>query len=761
MTTVDQVAPLEPAAAVQPVGLPLDPASSEAMPVSSRLIGAIAVGVALLSAAATFVVLAGLTPIAPVHEVVVKLLLADLAAGLFLLAIIGREVWTVVRARRRGYAASRLHVRIVGLFAVIAAVPTVLVAVVASTTLDRGLDRFFSTRTRAMIEQSLIVADAYVSEHAQAIRGEIMAMAFDLGRAKPMFDTDRERFQKFFTAQAAARGLSAAMMIHADGSTVERADVKMDKTIVLPSAKLLSQITETEPQIALIPEGDHVAAAVKLHGYDDMYLYAARVLDPRVVAQLRAAQESAGEYANLEARRLGIQIAFALMFAVIALIVLLSSAWIGLDFANRLVAPIRRLIGAANVVSTGNLNVRVPIRRSEGDLAQLGETFNNMTHELRTQHEDIVRARDLIDSRRRFTEAVLAGASAGVIGVNAEGRITILNRSAERLLARSEREALGHPLGEAAPELAEIFEAARGGNQRLIQRQVTVSRSGQERNFSIRVTSEQAAESEHGYVITIDDVTELVQAQRTSAWADIARRIAHEIKNPLTPIQLSAERLRRKYGKVIVEDAAVFEQCTATIVRQVDDIKRMVDEFSRFARMPKAVIAGEDAAETVRQVVFMMRVAHPDIDIEVELPEDSMPACFDRRLISQALTNIVKNATEAIGAVPPAELGRGRIVVSAVRDGKDVIVDVVDNGIGLPKENRSRLLEPYVTTREKGTGLGLAIVGRILEEHGGHIELRDAADKIPGARGAWMQLRFAAEMIEAPAAPAQPQQATG
>jgi two-component system nitrogen regulation sensor histidine kinase NtrY len=633
--------------------------------------------------------------------------------------------------------------------------------VVASTTLDRGLDRFFSTRTRAMIEQSLIVADAYVSEHAQAIRGEIMAMAFDLGRAKPMFDSDRERFQKFFTAQAAARGLSAAMIIHADGSTVERADVKMDKTIVLPSAKLLSQITETEPQIALIPEGDHVAAAVKLHGYDDMYLYAARVLDPRVVAQLRATQESAGEYANLEARRLGIQIAFALMFAVIALIVLLSSAWIGLDFANRLVAPIRRLIGAANVVSTGNLNVRVPIRRSEGDLAQLGETFNNMTQELRTQHEDIVRARDLIDSRRRFTEAVLAGASAGVIGVNADGRITILNRSAERLLARSEREALGHPLTEVAPELAEIFESARGGNQRLIQRQVTVSRIGQERNFSIRVTSEQAAQSEHGYVITIDDVTELVVAQRTSAWADIARRIAHEIKNPLTPIQLSAERLRRKYGKVIVEDAAVFEQCTSTIVRQVDDIKRMVDEFSRFARMPKAVIAGEDVAETVRQVVFMMRVAHPDIDIEVELPEETMPARFDRRLISQALTNIVKNATEAIGAVPPAELGRGRIVVSTQRDGKDVVVDVIDNGIGLPKENRSRLLEPYVTTREKGTGLGLAIVGRILEEHGGHIELRDASEKIPGARGAWMQLRFAAETIEASAAPAQSQQATG
>jgi two-component system, NtrC family, nitrogen regulation sensor histidine kinase NtrY len=643
----------------------------------------------------------------------------------------------------------------VGLFAVIAAVPTVLVAVVASTTLHSALDRYFSTRTRAVIEQSLIVADAYMSEHAQAIRGEILAMAFDVGRAKSMFDSDREHFQKFFTAQATARGLSAALIIRADGSTVERADVKMDKAIVLPSAKLLSQISETEPQVALIPEGNHVAAAVKLHGYDDMYLYVARMLDPRVVAQLRATQESVGEYANLEAHALGIQIALALMFAVIALIVLLSSAWIGLDFANRLVAPIRRLIGAANVVSTGNLQVRVPIRRSEGDLAYLGETFNKMTAELRTQHDDIVRARDVIDSRRRFTEAVLAGASAGVIGVNAEGHISILNRSAERLVARPESEVLGHPLAQVAPELAEIFQHARNGHQRLVQRQVTVNRNGQERNFSVRVTSEQAAESEHGYVITIDDVTELVFAQRTSAWADIARRIAHEIKNPLTPIQLSAERLRRKYSKAIIDEPAVFEQCTETIVRQVDDIKRMVDEFSRFARMPKPVIVAEDVADTVRQVVFLMRVGHPDIDFEVDLPAETMPARFDRRLISQALTNIIKNATEAIGAVPPATLGRGRVTVSAARDGRDVIIDVIDNGIGLPKENRARLLEPYVTTRDKGTGLGLAIVGRILEEHGGRIELRDASEKIPGGRGAWMQLRFSADPVDAPTAMAE------
>jgi two-component system, NtrC family, nitrogen regulation sensor histidine kinase NtrY len=740
MTTVEQVAPIEPVAA-----------TAAPVPGASRLIGGIAVGAALLSATATFLVMAGLTPIVPVDAVVKGLLLGNAITGVLLLVIIGREVWVAVQARWRGRAGSRLHVQIVSLFAVIAAVPTVLVALVASTTLDRGLDRFFSTRTRAMIEQSLTVANAYVTEHAADVRGEDMAMAFDLSRAKPVFDQDRDQFRKFLAAQATGRNLSVALILKADGSIVEPTGITMDKRFVLPSVQLLSETSATEPQVAFIPEGDNVASVVKLNGYDDMYLYVARLLDPRVVQQLRNTQESVGEYANLEERRLGIQIAFALMFAVIALIVLLSAAWIGLDFANRLVAPIRRLISAANVVSTGNLHIQVPVRRSEGDLAQLGETFNKMTQELRTQHDDIVRARDLIDSRRRFTEAVLAGASAGVIGVNADGRISILNRSAERLIDRLESDVLGQPLAAIAPELAEIFQAAQVSNQRLVQRQITLTRDSQERNYSVRVTSEQSGESEHGYVITIDDITELVLAQRSSAWADIARRIAHEIKNPLTPIQLSAERLRRKYGKSITEDPAVFEQCTETIIRQVDDIKRMVDEFSRFARMPKAVVADDDVADTVRQVVFLLRVAHPDIDFEVELPAAAMTARFDRRLISQALTNIVKNATEAIGAVPAAELGRGRIVVSAQRAGNDIVIDVVDNGIGLPKENRARLLEPYVTTRDKGTGLGLAIVGRILEEHGGKLELRDAAEKIPGARGAWMQLRFSAEPVLAAA----------
>jgi two-component system, NtrC family, nitrogen regulation sensor histidine kinase NtrY len=725
-----------------------------------RALGVAAVALALFSALVTFVVLAGLTPIAPTHEVVVTLLLANAGTVFLLVLVIAREVWGIVQARRRGRAAARLHVRIVALFSIIAAVPAILVAVVASVTLDRGLDRLFSQQTRSLIENSLIVSDAYVREHVQFVRADSIAIAIELARAKPLFDQSREQFHQFLAVQASIRGLPAVMLLDKDVNVIDQVDARTSEAFVKPSPEVLAAINDTEPQVAMFLDDNYVAAIIKLRGYDDIYLYIARLLDPRVLAQLRATQASVAQYADLSARRIGIQIAFALMYTVIALIVLLSAVWIGLNFANYLVAPIRRLIGAAQVVSTGNLYVQVPTRRSEGDLAQLGETFNKMTQELRTQRDDIVRARDLIDSRRRFTEAVLAGASAGVIGVDADSCISIMNRSAEQLIGRTEADVLGQPLAEVVPELAGMLEAARSGTQRLVQGQVTISRNGRERNLSVRATSEQSGAAEGGYVMTLDDITELVAAQRTSAWADVARRIAHEIKNPLTPIQLSAERLRRKYGSVIKEDGGVFQQCTDTIVRQVDDIKRMVDEFSRFARMPKPVMTAEDVADTVRQVVFLQRVGNADLDIDLEIAEDPMPAKFDRRLISQALTNIIKNASEAIAAVPPAELGRGRIRIWAGREDGDIVVDVVDNGIGLPKENRSRLLEPYVTTREKGTGLGLAIVGRILEDHGGRIELGDAADKIPGQRGAWMRLRFAAEVASSDEADTVPQSQT-
>jgi two-component system, NtrC family, nitrogen regulation sensor histidine kinase NtrY len=714
-----------------------------------RLMAPFAVGIALLSAFLTFVVLTGLTPIEPTRDVVRSFLLINAATILLLVGIIVREVIQMVQARRRGRAAARLHVQIVGLFSVIAVLPAVMVSIVANVTIERGLDRLFSGPTKEVIQNSLTIARAYMQEHAQLIRGDILGMANDIAHARPLYDQDRRSFRDLLTSDAASRNLPGAMIIDKNTNILVSADTGIQLTYAPPAPEFLNDVKETEPEIAVLPDANYVAAVIRLHGFSDTFLYVARPLDPRVVAQLKQTETSVAEYAQIESRKLGIQVAFALMFAVIALTILMASVLIGLNFANWLVAPIRRLMGAASDVSTGNLNVQVPVNKSEGDLAQLGETFNKMTQELRTQRDELVNASELIDSRRRFIEAVLSSASAGIIGVDASGSVAVLNRSAEKLIGHAESETLGHPLSDVLPELDEMMKTAREGTQRLVQGQVTVLRDGNERNLSVRVSAEQTSQSRDSYIIVLDDITELVSAQRTSAWGDVARRIAHEIKNPLTPIQLSAERIRRKFGKTITEekDKSIFDQCTDTIVRQVDDIRRMVDEFSRFARMPKPVIEGEDVADTVRQAVFLMKVAHPELDIEADIKQDPLHAQFDRRLISQALTNIIKNATEAIEQVPPQQLrkdnGKGRIDVIAARENDDIVIDVIDNGIGLPKVARQRLLEPYVTTREKGTGLGLAIVGRVLEDHGGKIELKDASDFRPGQRGAWMRLRFA------------------
>jgi two-component system nitrogen regulation sensor histidine kinase NtrY len=723
---------------------PFDPSLAESGGgILRKWVAPFAVAIALLSAFLTFVVLSGLTPIEPTRQVVYSFLLINAATILLLVAIIIREVWQVIQARRRGRAAARLHVQIVSLFSVIAVLPAVVVAIVANITLDRGLDRLFSGPTRAAIENSLNIAHAYVNEHAYLINGDILGMANDLSNARPLFDQDRQSFFELLTNNATLRNLPGAMLIDKDRNVLVTAQTGIQQQFSTPPQEFLSNIGETKPEIAVFPEENYVAAIIRLRGFSDTFLYVARLLDPRVVSQLKQTQASVAEYAQIESRRLGIQVAFALMFAVIALTILMASVLIGLNFANWLVAPIRNLMSAANIVSTGDLHVQVPVHKSEGDLAQLGETFNKMTAELRTQRDELVNASELIDSRRRFIEAVLSSASAGIIGVDASGSVGILNRSAEKLIGHAESETLDHPLSDVLPELDDMMKTAREGTQRLVQGQITITRDGHERNLSVRVSAEQTSQSRDSYIITLDDITELVSAQRTSAWGDVARRIAHEIKNPLTPIQLSAERIRRKFGKVIIEDKGIFEQCTDTIVRQVDDIRRMVDEFSRFARMPKPVMEGEDVADTVRQAVFLMKVGHPDLDIEADIKQDPIRAQFDRRLISQALTNIIKNATEAIEQVPPEELGKGRIDVIAAQENDDIVIDVIDNGIGLPKVSRARLLEPYVTTRQKGTGLGLAIVGRVLEDHGGRIELKDASDFRPGQRGAWMRLRFA------------------
>ena len=466
---------------------------------------------------------------------------------------------------------------------------------------------------------------------------------------------------------------------------------------------------------------------IKLTGFDDVYLYLARPIDPRVTRNLRLTEENAAEYEQLQANRFGVQVAFGIVFAGVALVVLLSAIWIGLGFARGLVSPIRRLIGAAQEVSGGNLDVHVPTRGATGDLSLLATTFNTMTSQVRSQRDELLSANEKIDQRRRFTEAVLSGVSAGVIGLDGGGQVNLVNRSALDALGLKESDLVGRQLDDAIPALAPVLAEARQQRRGPARSQIQLMRGGEMRTFNVQVTQERAEGKIEGLVVTLDDITDLMAAERRSAWADVARRIAHEIKNPLTPIQLSAERLKRRFGqRVGQEDRAVFDQCTETIVRQVDDIRRMVDEFSGFARMPKPIMENRDLNAVVREAVFLQEVSQPNIRFKLELPDTPVLARIDHRLVTQALTNIVKNATESIEAVGRLDGELGIITVAVREEPGAAIIDVEDNGKGLPSEDRERLLEPYMTTREKGTGLGLAIVRKIMEEHGGSIALLDA-----------------------------------
>ena len=702
-------------------------------------LGLTVVVLSLCSGLATYLILTGLTPIVPTHFVVVGVLLINLMLVLAMVVIIAWQVTGLWLARQRQVAGAQLHVRIVSLFSVIAVVPAIVLALFASISLNRGLDHWFSVRTKSIIQNSIDVATAYLQEHGQVIRADTVAMARDIDEAVQLVKSQPQGFGNFLTAQASMRGLPIAYIIDGEGKILATAASVPEFPYKAPPREAM-QLAKKGQVIVIAPGQTSMVGAIKsLQNFDDTYLYVVRPVNARVLQQLRATRANVAEYQLLEQRRAGVQVAFGLMYVAIALTLLLSAIWIGMWFANRLVAPIRQLMGAAQEISGGNLAVNIDVDPADGDLAVLGSTFNTMTTELRSQRDALVGANTKLDDRRRFMEAVLSGVTAGVVGVDADGVVTLVNRSAETLLEVKEANLTGQPLAKIAPEFGAVLKRAQKQGKRLITDQITLRRHGSERNFAVRVTSEGTSQDAQGFVVTFDDMTELVSAQRSTAWADVARRIAHEIKNPLTPIQLSAERIRRKYGDSITKDREVFDQCTDTIIRQVSDIGRMVDEFSAFARMPKPVMERHDLREIVREAVFLFQVSRPEIAFELDLPEKPVVALSDRRLLTQAVTNLVKNASEAIDSAVEADAaraGKGRVVTKVRSKGDRVQITVIDNGCGLPKEDRHRLVEPYMTTRAKGTGLGLAIVQRITEQHGGTLTLADAPKrngKIEGA----------------------------
>lgn len=625
-------------------------------------------------------------------------------------------------------AGARLHLRFVTLFSLAAVAPAVIIALFFGVLVTRGVDNWFSARVQTVVENSATVARSYIEEQKDYIGDHVAAMALGLDQAAATLADSPVAFAHFLRDIANDNGFSAAYLIDREGRVLARADNSSSGTYLVPPLSTFQAADDGVVSVGAFESLDLFRALYRLHGYTDTYLYVVRPLDRGIFRHLRETEASLLAYREAKQGRARIQAAFAFSYVETVLLVLVGAVWLGMSAANGIAAPVARLVQAAGRVARGDLTARVDTTRDPEEIAVLSRAFNRMTRDLREQQEALRAAHVEAESRRIFMEAVLLGVSAGVIGLDPKGRVSVVNRQAMRLLGLSPDPGHGRLLIELAPELAAVAERAvsLGGDA---EADVDLSRGGDVRRLRVR-----ASHDAEGLVLTFDDITRLIAAQRNAAWKDVARRIAHEIKNPLTPIQLSAERLRRKYRSEIISDIEVFDRCTDTIVRQVADIGRMVDEFSAFARMPAPQFAVYDAPELLRRAVFAQRVADPEVTID--LP-DTLPDAklyCDGRIVGQALTNVLKNAGEAIAArrsVQPGLAGEIRASLQVIAGRLEFIVE--DNGIGLPEKDRDRLTEPYVTTREKGTGLGLAIVKRILEEHGGELLLGDSGI-LSGAR---------------------------
>jgi two-component system nitrogen regulation sensor histidine kinase NtrY len=681
----------------------------------------------LASGIATYLALTEAPPFGPDPNAVLSLLNLDLVLLLLLGSVVAWRLIEVWAERRRGLAGSRLQIRLVLLFSLIAVLPTIIVAVFSYLFFSFGVEAWFSDKVRTAISESQAVAEAYLHEHQQAIRADVLAMANDLNRDALKLALNPQHLEQVVSAQAALRGLAEAMIFDRARHTLAKSSLSFTLGFEPLSEDKMRVADEGDVAIMTNDSDDRVRALVRLNQFGDVYLYVGRFIEPRVLNYIEENRRAAAQYQQLEGQRSGSQIKFALIFLMVALLFLVAAVAIGIHFATQLAVPISRLITAAEQIRSGDLAARVPEPEKDDELASLSRAFNRMTYQIESQQSELREANRQLDERRRFTETVLTGVSAGVIGLDRLGRINLPNRSASALLGVDLDQSVGRELAAVAPEMAGLLEEAEGRPERLAQSQVQLARGTSTRTLLVRIAAEHYGREISGFIVTFDDITELLSAQRKAAWADIARRIAHEIKNPLTPIQLAAERLRRRYLKEIKHDAETFTVCTDTIIRHVGDIGRMIDEFSSFARMPAPVLKLEYLSEIVRQTVFLQRTAQPEIEFETVISDRSVTARCDARLVSQALINIVKNAIEAIelriAEHGPNPTGHIRVSVSDVAGQAAIVVE--DNGKGLPQQGREQLTEPYVTTRAKGTGLGLAIVKKIMEDHQGELVLED------------------------------------
>lgn len=722
----------------------------------SRRFAFILAALAVVSGAATFGLWTGTSTGTgtPDAQKVQMLLIADLVILLLLSAIIAQRIVAMWAQRRRGMAGSALHVRLVVMFSLLAVTPAILVAVFAALFLNFGINAWFNERVRTAVDASQVVADAYLKEHIQNIGTTVLAMANELNRGAATLASSPEAMTQVLTDQTRDKGLADAVVVDGNGQVLARSQfsVLQLKPGEIP-VNAFERADMGEVAILSAPGVEQVRAIVKLDRYIGAYLLVERFVDVRVLSNLDRVRDASQSYLSLEQRRGTIQLTFVAIFAVVALLLLMAAVWIGMTIANQLARPISLLIEAAEKVSEGDISQRVPVDETIGEMATLSHAFNDMTARLSEQQQGLIEVNRQLDERRRFTETVLGGVSAGVIGLDNGGRLDLANRSAHQLLSADLSSAQGKHLTDVVPEMAEILAQAMDHPDRVARSEISLTIEGAPRTLIVNATAERLGGDVIGYVVTFDDITELQSAQRKAAWSGVARRIAHEIKNPLTPIQLAAERLKRKYLKQIKDDPDTFVTCTDTIVRQVEDLGRMVDEFSAFARMPQAVLQPENLTDLCRQAVFLEKNRDLAVTLETDLPDGPVTVNSDARQVSRALTNVLKNAVESVEERIAQEKSAGddgavgwirlRLVEQDTPKGPRPVITVEDNGIGLPEAEMGRLTEPYVTTRERGTGLGLAIVKKIMEDHGGDLLLENRpADEHGG--GACVALLFPA-----------------
>jgi len=713
------------------------PAASRARRVADILLGKFAT-LALAALAAvlgigSFAMMSSGAPLTMRPNLITALVLTNLSVLLVLGASLAGRLTRVWVERRRGSAGSRLHVRLVLLFSVVAVIPTILVGIFATAWFSLGIQYWFNDRIRTALDEGLQASQGYLSAHEETIKTDALGMKSDLERAGRELFEDPQAFGQVLSTQTALRGLDEAVIFepttnHVVASAGLMAGIGPGE--ISPGA--LEAASAGEVPVLGNGADTEVRALVQLDSTPPLMMMIERAVDPHILDHMKRTEEAVAEYQRLDQNRSSLLVTFALIFALVALLVLVAAVLLGLVLANQIARPVGWLMQAAERVRGGDLAVRVPETQSEDELAGLSRAFNRMTGQLSSQRTELMAAYSQIDERRRFTETVLSGVSAGVIGLDAQGRIELPNRAASDLLRLDLLGEIGKRLDLLVPELAPLLGCLMQNPERPLTGEIQIGTQQAMRTLLVRIGPEMKAGRVHGYVVTFDDLTELQSAQRKAAWADVARRIAHEIKNPLTPIQLAAERLKRRFAKEISSDKETFVQCVDTIVRHVGDIGRMVDEFSAFARMPVPVLKPEDVGRIAREALVLQRQAHADIDWTTDIPERGPVAPCDRRLLGQALTNLLQNAADSVASV-----GAGGHIAVAVRAASGMVrVEVTDDGAGLPQEDRARLMEPYVTHKPKGTGLGLAIVKKIMEDHGGSVTLSDRDGTDIGKPGA-------------------------